>query len=148
MVRSATYQLNEETLGAINGRVQTPTYNRRNLHPSIVHLGVGSFHRAHQAVYLDDLAALGGEWGECGVGLLSQDRGIAEALRPQQGLYTLVTRSAVADHARVVGTLLEYLFAPERPEAVLAALADASTRMVTMTITEGGYNVDETTGRF
>ncbi|HEX8917126.1 MAG TPA: mannitol dehydrogenase family protein [Chloroflexota bacterium] len=148
MANSAARRLNEEALGALNGRIETPAYDRRCLHPSIIHLGVGSFHRAHQAVYLDDLAAIGGEWGEKGVGLLPQDRGVAEALGLQQGLYTLLVRNAEADEARVVGSLLEYLFAPERPEAVLTALADASTRLVTMTITEGGYNVDERTGRF
>jgi fructuronate reductase/mannitol 2-dehydrogenase len=73
---------------------------------------------------------------------------MAEALGPQQGLYTVVVRSTEPDCARVIGSLLDYLYAPEQPEAVLDALADARTRVVTMTITEGGYNVDETTGRF
>src|SRR5947209_6942083 len=138
----------EDPLSAVLASVQLPEYDRRQLHPSIIHLGVGAFHRAHQAVYLDDLAAMGGEWGERGVGLLPQDRGMADALVPQQGLYTLVVRSAQADEARIVGSLLQYLFAPEQPEVVLSELADATTRMVTLTITEGGYNVDETTGRF
>jgi len=148
MVSDAARPLDEAALGALAGRVETPAYDRRGLCPSIVHLGVGGFHRAHQAVYLDDLAAVGGEWGERGVGLLSQDRGVAEALGPQQGLYTVVVRSAELDCARVIGSLLDYLFAPGQPEAVLSALADACTRVVTMTITEGGYNVNETTGRF
>lgn len=148
MASEVARPLDEETLTAIAGSVATPTYDRRRLRPSIVHLGVGGFHRAHQAVYLDDLAALGSVWGERGAGLLPADRGIAEALVSQQGLYTVVVRSAEVDRARVVGTLLEYLFAPNQPEAVLDALADARTRMVTMTITEGGYNVDEASGRF
>lgn len=79
---------------------------------------------------------------------MPQDRAMADALHPQQGLYTLVVRSAQADSARVVGSLLDYLFAPDQPDAVLDALADPSTRLVTMTITEGGYNVHETTGLF
>lgn len=148
MASDVVRPLDEETLGTIDGSVKTPAYNRRRLSPSIVHLGVGGFHRAHQAVYLDDLAARGGEWGERGVGLLPQDRGMAEALVPQHGLYTLLVRSAQSDEARVVGSLLEYLFAPEQPDAVLSALADACTRLVTMTITEGGYNVDDRTGTF
>jgi fructuronate reductase/mannitol 2-dehydrogenase len=73
---------------------------------------------------------------------------MALALVPQQGLYTLLVRSAQTDSARVVGSLLEYLFAPDRPQAVLDVLSDDHTRVVTMTITEGGYNVDDTTGRF
>jgi mannitol 2-dehydrogenase len=109
---------------------------------------VGSFHRAHQAVYLDDLANSGGEWGERGVGVLPQDRAMAEALVPQDGLYTVLVRGAEGDQFRVIGSLLDYLFAPEQPEAVLRVLADAATRVVTMTITEGGYNVVESTGQF
>ncbi|GAC1526742.1 MAG: mannitol dehydrogenase family protein [Chloroflexota bacterium] len=148
MVRDAIVRLNEEALGAIAAHIETPAYDRRGLQPSITHLGVGAFHRAHQAVYLDDLAAMGSAWGERGVGLLPQDRGVAAALQPQQCLYTLLVRSTEGDTARIVGSLLEYQFAPEHPEAVLNALADASTRLVTMTITEGGYNVNETTGTF
>lgn len=148
MVSGAARPLHDSTLGTLAGGVRIPTYDRRRLRPSIVHLGVGGFHRAHQAVYLDDLAATGGVWGERGVGLLPQDRGMAEALVPQQGLYTVVERSAGPDRARVIGSMIDYLFAPEQPEAVLDALSDASTRMVTMTITEGGYNVSEATGRF
>lgn len=148
MVYQAARTLDGAALPALADRVETPAYDRQSLHPSVVHLGVGAFHRAHQAVYLDDLAALGGEWGEYGIGLLPLDRGVAEALQAQDGLYTLVTRSAEADRARVIGSLLRYLFAPERPETVLQTLADASTRLVTMTITEGGYNVNETTGEF
>src|SRR2546421_8190386 len=126
MTSEVAHQLDEETLNAIDTRVRTPAYDRRRLRPAIVHLGVGSFHRAHQAVYLDDLAAAGYDWGERGVGLLPQDRGMAKALSPQQGLYTLLVRSAEADEARVVGSLLEYLFAPEQPQAVLDALVDSS----------------------
>ena len=148
MVSHAARALDSATLSALDRRVETPAYDRRRLRPSIVHLGVGGFHRAHQAVYLDDLAAIGGEWGERGVGLLPQDRAGAEALKAQDGLYTLVVRSADADRARIIGSLLEYQFAPDQPEVVLDTLADASTRLVTMTITEGGYNVSETTGQF
>ena len=148
MVYQAARPLDGARLPALADRVETPAYDRQRLHPSVVHLGVGAFHRAHQAVYLDDLAALGSDWGECGVGVLPLDRGVAEALQAQDGLYTLVVRSAEADRARIIGSLLRYLFAPDQPEAVLHALANASTRLVTMTITEGGYNVNETTGTF
>lgn len=148
MVRNVARDLDEQALGAMPERVQTPRYDRRRLRPSIVHIGVGGFHRAHQAVYLDDLAGLGGEWGECGVGLLPHDHVMAEALWPQQGLYTMLVRSAEPDRARVIGSILSYLFAPQHPEAVLTTLADPCIRIVTMTVTEGGYNVDETTGRF
>jgi len=148
MTSEVARPLDAETLDAIRPPVVTPGYDRRRLSPAIIHLGVGGFHRAHQAVYLDDLAGLGGDWGERGVGVLPQDRAMASALRPQGGLYTLLVRRAQADEARVIGSLLDYLFAPEQPEAVLGALADASTCIVSMTITEGGYNVNETTGVF
>jgi fructuronate reductase/mannitol 2-dehydrogenase len=140
--------LTDAALGGISGRVETPDYDRKRLCPSIIHIGVGAFHRAHQAVYLDDLAGVGGEWGERGVGMLPQDRTMADALIPQNGLYTTLVRSAERDRARVIGSLLDFLLAPDQPETVLAALADPSTRLVTMTITEGGYNVGETTGQF
>ncbi|MBV9282814.1 MAG: mannitol dehydrogenase family protein, partial [Chloroflexi bacterium] len=148
MTSHVALPLDEAALGGIPEPAVTPAYDRRRLRPAIVHLGVGGFHRAHQAVYLDDLAALGGEWGERGVGLLPQDRAMAQALVPQDGLYTLLVRDATADEARVIGSLIEYLFAPEQPDAVLEALASPATRLVTLTITEGGYNVDEITGRF
>lgn len=148
MTSGVARPLDETALAAMAGPVAIPVYDRRRLRPAIVHVGVGGFHRAHQAVYLDDLAAMGGEWGECGIGLLPQDREMAEALTPQHGLYTLLVRSPQFDEARVIGSLLEYLFAPKQPHTVLDMLAHPCTRMVTLTITEGGYNVDEVTGRF
>ena len=147
-VSAAGRALNEVTLRELPGGVKVPAYDRRNLVPSIIHIGVGGFHRAHQAVYLDDLAGIGGKWGERGVGVLAQDRTMADALRPQDCLYTVLARDDAGDTARIIGALLDYLFAPEQPEAVLNALADPSTRLVTMTITEGGYNVGEASGEF
>src|SRR5437899_1614447 len=108
--------LHQSMLPDIASRVQVPSYDRQQLQPSIIHLGVGGFHRAHQAVYLDDLAGMGGKWGERGIGLLPQDRGMAEALVPQGGLYTLVVRSAEGDRARVIGSMVDYLLAPDGPE--------------------------------
>lgn len=130
--------------------VPKPTYDRTQLTDGIVHIGVGGFHRAHQAVYLDDLIGQGkGQaWGICGVGLLPADKRMRDALDPQDGLYTVVTRSQEGDHARVIGSLTRYLLAPDDPAAVLAALTAPATRLVTLTITEGGYNYDETTGAF
>ena len=88
--------LGEAGLAALAGRVAVPTYDRGHVRRSIVHLGVGGFHRAHQAVYLDDLAErrISSDWGERGVGLLPGDRRMAEALIPQDCLYTVVERSA------------------------------------------------------
>jgi len=113
----------------------------------ILHLGLGAFHRAHQAVYLDELARRGETgWGVVGVGLHS--RAIGEVLDAQDRLYTVVERSADEDRASVVGSLTRYLYAPDDPEAVLAAMTDERTRVVSLTITGTGYRVDAHTGEF
>lgn len=142
--------LNEANLPNVGAEVERPTYNRHELHMAIVHLGVGGFHRAHQAVYLDDLAEQGitMRWGERGLGLLPADQRMADALVPQDHLYTVVQRSAAGDAARIVGSMTGYTFAPADPAHALRLLADAGTRIVSLTITEGGYNVDDRTGVF
>lgn len=127
--------------------MDVPTYDRAALTPAIVHLGVGGFHRAYQAVYLDELARRGvTDWGEVGVGLHHRD--MQDALAPQDYLYTVVERDGHDESARVVGAMVRYLFAPEDPGAVLDTLADARTRLVTLTITKDGYTVDLVTGAF
>jgi mannitol 2-dehydrogenase len=142
--REAPLLLNNRTLGARAPSVAVPTYNRAALTPGIVHIGVGGFHRAHQEVYLHELAELGDtEWGVIGVGLRS--RAMKDALEPQDFLYTVVERDADRDAARVVGTLDAYLYAPEEPEAVLRALADERIALVTVTVTGAGYHVDPST---
>ena len=143
-------KLTQANLAAFAGRVAVPTYDRKRLVPAIVHIGVGGFHRAHQAVYLDDLAVHGItlDWGETGVGLLPADQRMAEALIPQDCLYTVVARNASGDTARVIGSMTDYLFAPDERARVLDVLADPATRIVSLTITEGGYHVDSQTGRF
>ncbi|MCP2266025.1 mannitol dehydrogenase family protein [Promicromonospora thailandica] len=133
------------------GTVELPPYDRAGIRTGIVHLGVGGFHRAHQALAVDELLRRGEarEWGICGVGLMSGDAAMRDALRPQDGLYTLVTKHADGGlEARVVGSIVDYLFAPDDPEAVLERLAHPDTRIVSLTITEGGYNFDQVTGEF
>lgn len=148
--RSTPVSLNEQSLGNLSPGIARPTYDRAAVRRPIVHLGVGGFHRAHLAVYLDDLAqgGLSLDWGERGVGLLDGDRRMADALVPQDCLYTLVERSAQGDVARVIGSLGEYIFAPANPDRTLRLLADPETRIVSLTITEGGYLVDDKTGVF
>lgn len=144
------HKLSQANLAALSAQAAIPTYDRKRLASAIIHIGVGGFHRAHQAVYLDDLAGQGitFDWGERGVGLLPTDKRMAEALLPQDCLYTLVTRDAAGDRARVIGSITDYLFAPGNPSQVLDLLADTATRIVSLTITEGGYNVDSMTGHF
>src|ERR1700694_3152865 len=133
--------LRQANLNSLPAQVARPTYAREHLPPAIVHFGVGGFHRAHQAVYLDDIfeARISAEWAERGVGLLPGDRRMAAALLPQDCLYTVVERSAERDAARVVGSLGGYTFAPDNPQHVLEMLADPVTCIVSLTITEGGY---------
>src|SRR5438105_10372556 len=142
--------LSDASLTAIADRVPVPTYDRASVRRSIVHLGVGGFHRAHMAVYLDDLAEqrITTDWGERGVGLLPGDQRMADALLPQNCLYTVVERAATGDVPRVVGSLGEYVFAPANSERVLGMLTEPATRIVSLTITEGGYLVDDKTGVF
>uniref|UniRef100_UPI001FE7ADD8 mannitol dehydrogenase family protein n=1 Tax=Modestobacter excelsi TaxID=2213161 RepID=UPI001FE7ADD8 len=139
--------LSEKTLGDLPPDVSAPGYDRALLRPGIVHFGVGGFHRAHQAVYLDELARRGvTDWGVVGVGLHS--RAIGEALAAQDGLYLVVERGPEVDRASVVGAIVRYLYGPDSPDAVLEALADDGIRVVTLTITGTSYRIDPHTGEF
>jgi mannitol 2-dehydrogenase len=146
-------QLSNATLGALPPRVAWAGYDRARVTAGIVHFSVGNFHRAHQAVYLDRLIAAGGhdDWGLCGVGLMDdpRERAKAASFPKQDCLYTLTEcpPQGAAD-VQVVGSIVEYLFAPDDPEAVLAKLCDPAIRIVTMTLTEGGYNIDDETHAF
>ena len=142
--------LNAQTLAGLPAAVRKPAYDRRNLREHTVHLGVGGFHRAHQALYLDDLLALPDteRWAECGLGVLPADTRMRDALGAQDGLYTLVERSAGRYDARVIGSLTSFLLAPGATEAALEKLAAPDTRIVSLTITEGGYFIDEASGAF
>ncbi|MCD1269928.1 mannitol dehydrogenase family protein [Microbacterium sp. MEC084] len=142
--------LNAENLDALAPEVERPAYDRAAVSSAIVHFGVGNFHRAHEAMFVDRLLSAGyAEWGICGVGLLPHDAVMRDALRSQDGLYTLVTAAPDGtEAARVIGSLVEYLYAPDDPDAVLAKLDDPATRIVSLTITEGGYGVDDATGVF
>ncbi len=142
--------LSAAALPSLAANVSVPTYDRAAVRARIVHFGVGGFHRAHEAMYLDRLLEAGHtEWGLCGVGVLPFDAPMRDALAAQDGLYTLVTTAPDGtSRARVVGSIVQYLFAPDDPEAVVAKLADADTAIVSLTITEGGYGVDDATGAY
>lgn len=145
--------LSNKTLQSFGPAVAVPAYDRGSVRPGIVHFGVGNFHRVHLAVYIDRCLAEGGAeaWGICGVELMDfpATRIKAEAYKAQDCLYS-VTESAPdgTDAVRIVGAMVEYLHAPADPEAVLMRLAHPDTAIVSLTITEGGYNLDETTGAF
>ncbi|WP_329005976.1 mannitol dehydrogenase family protein [Kribbella sp. NBC_00709] len=142
-------KLSTAALDALGHEIGVPSYDRTAVTPGIVHFGVGGFHRAHQAMYLDrlmnDRKAL--DWGIVGVGVLPQDRRMADVMAAQDGLYTLVIKHPDGTlEPRVIGSIVGYLFAPDDPNAVLDRMVDPATRIVSLTITEGGYHVNQVTG--
>ncbi|GAB2568498.1 mannitol dehydrogenase [Paractinoplanes abujensis] len=112
----------------------------------IVHLGLGAFHRAHQAVFTEDaMAAAGGDWGIVGVAPRSPD--VFEAMRAQDGLFSVTTLDPAGNSTRVIGSSAGQLRAAADPDAVVALLADPAIKIVTLTVTEKGYKLDAATGR-
>lgn len=150
MSNNPATKLSESNLHSLLPEVRIPAYRRDLLQQHTIHIGVGGFHRAHQALYLDDLLAIPGNerWGECGVGVLPADDRMRNALCGQDCLYTLVERSAAVQTARVIGSLVDSLHAPSEREKVIERMAARATRIVSLTITEGGYFLDEGTGEF
>ena len=143
--------LSAATVNALDPAVGIPVYDRSSVSVGVVHFGVGGFHRAHQAMYLDRLMNQGKalDWGICGVGVMPSDEAMRDALNAQDHLYTLVVKHADGTlEPRVIGSIVGYLYAPDDVEAVLAVLAAETTRIVSLTVTEGGYNVDQVTGLF
>ena len=143
--------LNARTLKSWAGRLPVPAYDRTLVTPGVVHVGVGGFHRAHQAMYNDRLMNEGAalDWGICGVGVMVADRRMKQVLDAQDGLYTLVLKHNDGTwEPRVIGSIVEYLYAPDDPEAVIERMAAEPTRIVSLTITEGGYNISDVTGEF
>ncbi len=145
--------LNNTTLSQLPAGVRRFGYDRAALVPGIVHLSVGNFHRAHQAWYLDRLFEQPGSegWALCGVGLIDDEgeRLKAAAFPKQDDLYTLtLCPPAAATTHQVIGSIVEYHFAPPNPDVVLERMADPAIRIVSMTITEGGYNQDKRTGAY
>lgn len=143
--------LSNETLTQVNAGIARPTYDRFALQQGIVHIGVGAFHRAHQALALDRLMnqGLASDWAICGVALLPSDEKLAKALKAQDCLYTSVEKFADGTkQARIIGSITEMLFGPDEMNLVLEKLSSPSIRVVSLTITEGGYNFDRVTGEF
>lgn len=144
--------IDSSKLSAIPAGIAKPAYDRSKLKAGIAHLSVGNFHRAHQAVYLDHCLALGGhdDWGILGIGLMDveSERAKAKALQGQNGLYSLTDYPPEGKPTiSIIGSIVDYLHAPDDPEGVLKRLSDPAIRIVTLTVTEGGYNTDEK-GRF
>ncbi len=137
-------KLNQKNLSAIGGSLKVPAYHRNELKSGIVHVGVGGFHRAHQAVVVQKLLESGGhsDWGICGIGLREGDRKIAEVFNQQDCLYTLITRHPSGQvQSEIMQQMTSFLLAPDHQQAVVDRMAHPDTKIVSLTITEGGYNL-------
>jgi mannitol 2-dehydrogenase len=144
-----TVKLSSATLAALASKVATPRYDRGRLTPGILHFGVGNFHRAHQAVYLDDLLNAGrdNDWAIVGAGVLPSDVVARAKLKEQDWLTTVVEQDSGHMAARVTGGMIDYL-TPGETALVLNRLANPAIRIVSLTITEGGYYIDPASGKF
>ena len=138
-------RLGNATLDLLPKAVDLPRFDRAKVGTGIVHLGVGAFHRAHQAVFTDDCLNAGETgWGIKAASLRSPDT--RDALAPQDGLYTVCLRQNEQQSLRVVGAIGQTLVAPEDPQALLAAMTDPAVRIVSLTVTEKGYCADVASG--
>lgn len=143
-------KLSPDTLDQLDPRVSVPQYDRSAVKPGILHIGVGNFHRAHQAVYLDRLLRQGGDtsWGIRGAGVRSTDEAMRERLGQQGWLSSVVEIDANGLSASVTGALVDFVPVAENHGPLIAAIAEPVTKIVSLTVTEGGYYVDPTSGTF
>jgi mannitol 2-dehydrogenase len=144
-----TVRLSLGTLGQASAKAAVPSYSRGDLKPGIIHFGVGNFHRAHMAVYLDELFGMGldHDWAILGAGVLPSDGAMREKLAGQDYLTTVVEQDVNRSGARVTGAMVDFLDPADR-EGMIEAMAAPSIRIVSMTITEGGYFINPAMGRF
>lgn len=138
-------RLSSAALATLPADVIRPRYDRAAITCGVVHLGIGAFHRAHQAVVFDDALNAGDlRWGIIAASLRSP--AVRDQMAPQHGLYTMLVRDGAAEQARIIGAVRDVIVAPDDPQALLAALASPDTHIVTLTITEKGYKLDPATG--
>ncbi len=141
---ATTLQVKTENLAALGQRVEVPHYDRNELLSGIVHMSVGGFHRAHQAVYIDELLSLQpDDWMITGIGLMPQDDKHCAALKEQDTLYTVLERTAEHDTARVAGSMKDIIHAPTQTQAVFNELLSPNIKILSLTITEKGYCYNE-----
>ncbi|MBU2979289.1 mannitol dehydrogenase family protein [Alteromonas sp. C1M14] len=143
--------LSRDKLNQLPEHITVPGYPVEKVTAGIVHVGVGGFHRSHEAMYVDAIMEKTGDlsWGICGVGLREGDRRMQDILAAQDYLYTLIEKHGSGEHkARVIGAMTDFLMASDDPARVIDQMAAKQTKIVSLTITEGGYNFDPTTGNF
>ncbi|MDX8498376.1 mannitol dehydrogenase family protein [Mesorhizobium sp. VK4C] len=144
-----TVKLSSSNLAKLPSKVSGPKYDRSSLKAGIVHFGVGNFHRSHQAVYLDDLfnSGLGHDWALIGAGVFEGEKVGRSKLEEQDWLTTVVEQDSGHMSARVTGAMVDFLM-PGHAEAIIERLADPAIKIVSLTITEGGYFIDPASGKF
>jgi len=146
-----TIELRQENLPLLAEKIACPSYDRNKVKAGIVHIGVGGFHRSHEAYYTNALMNKfdASDWGICGVGLREDDRKMRDILKAQDFLYTLIVRHPSGKvETCVIGSLVDFLLSCNDPGAVIDKMAGADTKIVSLTITEGGYNLNPATGEF
>ncbi|MFT6452356.1 MAG: mannitol 2-dehydrogenase [Halocynthiibacter sp.] len=143
-------KLDQSTFAALPNTVARPGYDRAALTPGIVHIGVGNFHRAHQAVYMDDLFNMGlaHDWAIIGAGVRAGDAQMRETLAKQDYLNTVIEMEPGAHQARVIGAMIDFLPVEPNNASLIATMARPEIRIVSLTVTEGGYFIDPATGAF
>lgn len=144
-----TTRLSLAHLAEISAKASVPAYRREDIKAGILHFGVGNFHRAHMAVYLHELFNQGRDldWGIIGAGVMPSDQKMRDTLEAQDFLTTVVEQDITRSAATVTGPMLDVITAPDF-DRIIATLADPAIRIVSMTITEGGYFIDPATGKF
>ena len=150
-------QLDQANLQKIGSGLPVPQYSRSAMTIDIVHIGVGGFHRAHFAYYLNKLngqkVSISNDGGEisgiCGIGLREGDRKLHDIFKAQDHLYTLMVKHPNGKiEPEVIGSIVDFKMGTTDPEPVIAQMAAADTKIVSLTITEGGYNFNPNTGKF
>ena len=120
--------------------LELPSYDRSKVKVGIVHLGIGGFHRSHQALYTQEVLASGDNtWGICAVGLMQHDEKICNILQTQDGLYTLLERDQNQENLKIIGSLAEVIWGFKHPQTVVDRIASPDTKIVSLTVTEKGY---------
>jgi mannitol 2-dehydrogenase len=142
-------KLSLASVRGLNAKVSVPRYARSSLTPGILHFGVGNFHRAHLAVYMDDLfnVGLNHDWAIIGAGVMPHDEVVCEKLAAQDFLTTVVEQDANVSSARVTAAMIDFI-PPSQRARLIETLASPAIRIVSLTVTEGGYMINPSTGRF
>lgn len=144
-------ELNQKNLSQLSENISIPTYDRTKVKAGIVHIGVGGFHRSHEAFYTNTLLhqADASDWGICGVGLREADRNIADILKKQDYLYSLIVKHPDGKvETSIIGSIVDFLLSVDNPQAVIDKMANKDIKIVSLTITEGGYNFNPSNGEF